>query len=179
MYWCAARLQPHREALALHCLALNGYETYYPRLRDRRIRRGRRVELRPPLFPGYCFIAVELQWHAARWTAGVINLIMDGTGPARVPDSVIEEIRGREVGGLIELVPPASLRRGVRVRILRGPFSGHLAIFADMRPRERVEILLQLLGGEQWVTLAKKDIDADGTPPAFRPAHHGDHSKYR
>ena len=106
-YWCAARLQGHHEGLALHCLALAGYQTYYPRLRDRRIRHGRRVELRPPLFPGYAFIAVELQWHAARWTAGVINLIMDGTGPARVPDSVIEEIRGREVGGLIELVPPA------------------------------------------------------------------------
>jgi hypothetical protein len=41
---------------------------------------------------------------------------------------------------------------------LRGPFTGHLAIFADMRPRQRVEILLQLLGGEQRVTLAKKDI---------------------
>ena len=48
---------------------------------------------------------------------------------------------------------------GARVRILRGPFTGHLAIFADMRPRERVEILLQLLGGEQRVTLAKKDIE--------------------
>ena len=143
----------------MHCLALAGYQTYYPRLRDRRIRHGRRVELRPALFPGYAFIAVELQWHAARWTAGVINLIMDGVGPARVPDAVIAEIRRREVDGLIELAPPPPLRRGARVRILRGPFSGHLAIFADMRPRERVEILLQLLGGEQRVTLAKKDIE--------------------
>jgi transcription antitermination factor NusG len=112
-----------------------------------------------PLFPGYAFIAVELQWHAARWSAGVINLIMDGAGPARVPDDVIAEIRGREIGGLIELAAPPALRRGARVRILRGPFSGHLAIFADMKPRERVEILLQLLGGEQRVTLAKKDIE--------------------
>jgi hypothetical protein len=40
---------------------------------------------------------------------------------------------------------------------LHGPFTGHLAIFADMRPRERVEILLQLLGGERRVTVAKKD----------------------
>jgi transcriptional antiterminator RfaH len=143
----------------LHCLALAGYQTYYPRLRDRRIRHGRRVELRPALFPGYAFIAVELQWHAARWTAGVINLIMDGVGPARVPDAVIAEIRSREVGGLIELAQSLPLRRGARVRILRGPFTGHLAIFADMRPRERVEILLQLLGGEQRVTLAKKDIE--------------------
>jgi hypothetical protein len=28
-----------------------------------------------------------------------------------------------------------------------------------MKPRQRVEILLQLLGGEQRVTLAKKDIE--------------------
>jgi transcriptional antiterminator RfaH len=143
----------------LHCLALAGYQTYYPRLRDRRIRHGRRVELRPALFPGYAFIAVELQWHAARWTAGVINLIMDGVGPARVPDNVIAEIRGREVAGLIELAPPPGLRRGARIRILHGPFRDLLGIYAGTRPRQRVEILLQLLGGEQRVTLTKKDIE--------------------
>jgi len=158
-YWCAVRLQPHREALALHCLGLAGYQVYYPRLRDRRIRAGRKIEVRPPLFPGYAFIAIELQWHAARWAAGVINLIMDGVGPAHVPDNVIAEIRGREVDGLIDLPKPPPLRRGARVRILRSPFTGHLAIFADMKPRQRVEILLQLLGGEQRVTLAKKDIE--------------------
>ena len=65
----------------------------------------------------------------------------------------------RERDGLIDLPKPPPLRRGARVRILRGPFTGHLAIFADMRPRQRVEILLQLLGGEQRVTLAKKDIE--------------------
>ena len=77
-----------------------------------------------------------------------------------MPDAVIAEIRRREVDGLIELAPPPPLRRGARVRILRGPFTDHLAIFADMRPRERVEILLQLLGGEQRVTLAKNDIES-------------------
>jgi len=157
-YWCACRLQVHREALALHCLGLNGYETYYPRLRDRRIRFGRTIENRPPLFPCYAFVLIELQWHAARWTPGIFGLIMDGAGPAKVPDGVIAEVRLREVNGLIEL-PEPPLRRGARVRILRGPFTGHLAIFADMKPRQRVEILLQLLGGEQRVTLAKNDIE--------------------
>jgi hypothetical protein len=84
---------------------------------------------------------------------------MDGVGPAKIPDSVIAEIQSREVGGLIELAPPPALRREARVRILRGPFANHLAIYADTKPRERVEILLQLLGGEQRVTLAKKDIE--------------------
>jgi len=159
MYWTCARLEPHRERVAVHCLGVNGYEVYLPRLRERRISHGRRIEVRPPLFPGYAFVLIHLQWHAARWTAGVINLIMDGVGPARVPDNVIAEIRGREVDGLIELAPPPALRRGARVRILYGPFTGHLAIFADMKPRQRVEILLQLLGGEQKVTLARQDIE--------------------
>jgi transcriptional antiterminator RfaH len=158
-YWCACRLQLHREALALHCLGLNGYETYYPRLRERRIRFGRTIENRPPLFPGYAFVLIQLQWHTARWAPGTLGLIMDGAGPAKVPDAVIEEIRSRERDGLIDLPKPPPLRRDARVRILRGPFTGHLAIFADMRPRQRVEILLQLLGGEQRVTLAKKDIE--------------------
>ena len=65
-YWACARLEPHRERLAVHCLELNGYEVYLPRLRERRMSHGRRIEVRPPLFPGYAFIAIELQWHTAR-----------------------------------------------------------------------------------------------------------------
>jgi transcriptional antiterminator RfaH len=157
-FWGAARLQPRREALALHCLALNGYETYLPRLREQRTRQGRKIEVRPPLFPGYAFVLIELQWHSARWSPGVLGLILDGIVPARVPDAVIAEIRSRERHGAIDL-PWHGPRRGDRVRILRGPFTGQLAIFADMKPRERVEILLQLFGGEQPVTLACKDVE--------------------
>jgi len=49
MYWAAAQLQPRREALAAHCLALAGFTVYTPRLREHRVLRGRRVEVNPPL----------------------------------------------------------------------------------------------------------------------------------
>jgi hypothetical protein len=62
-YWCVARLQHHREQLALDCLKRGGYGTYYPRLREQRRSHGRKIEARPPLFPGYCFVSIELQWH--------------------------------------------------------------------------------------------------------------------
>src|SRR5262249_6858226 len=58
-------------------------------------------------------------WHAAKWAPGTLGLIGEGVGRARAPDSVIAEPRCREFEGLIELAPPAPLRRGVRVRILR------------------------------------------------------------
>jgi transcriptional antiterminator RfaH len=157
-FWCCARLQARREALALHCLRLAGYETYLPRLREERVRFGRKVERQPPLFPGYAFVLIELQWHAARWAPGTLGLIMDGMKPARVPDAVIAEIRQREVRGLVEL--PSRLRRGDRVRILRGPFRGHLGLYSEMKPRERVEVLLQLLGGAHRVELARGDVVA-------------------
>jgi transcriptional antiterminator RfaH len=159
MYWACAQLVVSQSALALHCLELAGYEVYVPRLRVYRRSYGRQIETHPPLFPGYCFVLVELQWHTARWAPGVVRLVLDGASPARVPDSVIAEIRSRERGGLVELPKPTGPQAGDYVRVLHGPFAGHPGIYAGMKPRQRVEILLQLLGGAQRVTLAKKDIE--------------------
>ena len=159
-YWAAAQLEPNRERIALHLLAQEKFVTYAPRLRVWRVIRGRREDSESPLFPGYVFILVELQWYRARWCPGVRRIIMGGIEPAKVSDAVIEEIRGRERNGVIELPKPRGFRRGDPVKILHGPFGGHLAIYADMKPRERVEVLLRLLGGEQRVILAKQDIEA-------------------
>jgi transcriptional antiterminator RfaH len=158
-YWTVAQLQPQRQALALHLLEQRQFPVYAPRLRERRIIRGRRVECEVPLFPSYAFIEIKLQWHAARWCPGVVRLIMDGVQPARVPDTVIKSIRDRERDGVIEL-PRRLLKPGDRVRLLTGPFQGHLAIYAGMSGSERVAVLLQILGGQQRVTLARRDIEA-------------------
>jgi transcriptional antiterminator RfaH len=138
---------------------LAGYETYYPRLREHRISHGRKIEIQPGLFPGYAFVLVQLQWHAARWTAGVLNLIMNGAGPAHVSDSVIAEIRSRERGGLVELPKLPGPKPGDRVRVLAGPLQGHLGLYAGQRPHERVLVLLALLGGQQRVELPKDAVE--------------------
>jgi transcriptional antiterminator RfaH len=158
VFWAAAQLRPSQTRLALHCLALAGFVTYVPRLRVRRARRGRDVKAAPLLFPGYAFVAIELQWRAAHYAPGVIRLVQDGQQPAVVPDQVIAELRAREVGGLIELPRARGLCAGDRVRIRRGAFAGHLAVFAGMAPHERVAVLLALLGGHQRVTLPKGDV---------------------
>jgi transcriptional antiterminator RfaH len=160
-YWACVQTAPARESAAAHFLRLAGYgQIYLPRLRVVRRHHGRRVVQKPPLFPNYLFVWITAGWWSARWCPGVARIVTNGgVEPAHVPDELIESVRRREVDGAVELPPPPSLRRGARVRILRGPFTGHLAIFADMKPRKRVEILLQLLGGEQRVTLAKKDIE--------------------
>jgi transcriptional antiterminator RfaH len=155
-YWACAQLEANRERLALHCLGLRGFEVYLPRLRVKRITPARKTSVKAPaLFPGYAFVLIELQWHAARWSPGILRLVLDGDRPAKVPDKVIAELKGRERNGLVELPSPPGLRRGDKVRITRGIFTGQLALFDGMRPHERVAVLLQLLGR---VELPKGDI---------------------
>jgi transcriptional antiterminator RfaH len=159
-YWTAARYVPAQERLALHFLRLAGFEVYLPRLREQRIVRGRRVEVTPALFPGYCFVLIELQWHAAAYAPGVASLVRNGGGgPAHVPDNVIAELRSRERGGLIELSKPLGPRIGSRVKVTTGPFGGQLGIYAGMRARQRVEVLLTLLGSQQRVSLPRDTIE--------------------
>jgi transcriptional antiterminator RfaH len=159
-YWAAAQLQPQRDALALHCLQQAGFETYAPRLREQRTMHGRKVTQTPLLFPGYLFVLIELQWSRARWSPGVVRLVMNGAVPAAVPDSVIAALKARERSGLIELPRAAKFRSGDRVRVLHGPFIGLVGLYAGMKPRERVEVLLALLGGAQRVTLAADAVEA-------------------
>ena len=82
---------------------------------------------------------------------------MDGATPAKVPDEVIAEIRSRERKGANEL--PPKLRRGDRVRVVCGPFRDHLAIYTGMSGRDRVTVLLRLLGSERRILLPRSDVD--------------------
>lgn len=65
--------------------------------------------------------------------------------------------------GAVELPPPPGLRPGDRVKVLTGPFEGQLALYAGMKPHERVEVLLSLFGAQQRVSLARDAIAAHDT----------------
>jgi transcriptional antiterminator RfaH len=155
-FWACARIE--REKTAMHFLQLAGYQTYFPQLRTTRRRLGRNVEVCAPLFPCYGFVLIELQWHRVNGTPGVHELIMDGGGPAKVPDRIISDIRKREVNGVVEL-PKRGLKYGDKVKIVRGPLSGRVALYDDMAPQERIFVLLSVLGAERRITLAKDAIE--------------------
>ena len=145
--------------LAWHCLTLAGYRLYQPLLREHRRSHGRKIIVTPPLFPSYLFIWVVHGWWDARWAAGVRRLVMDGEVPARVPDAVIAEIKLRERNGFVELPRPRGLAPGMRVKVLQGPLQAQIGLLAALRPHERVLVLLNLLGGQQRVELARNAIE--------------------
>lgn len=151
-YWVCAQLETRREKTALRFLTMAGYETYCPWLGTKRS-----IVL---LFPGYCFVLIaDRGWWAARWSIAVRSIVGAHIGePARVPDRIIADLRARERNGLIVLPAKPGLRRGDQARIKAGPFTDHLAIYEGMKGRERVEVLLAILGSVQRVELARSDI---------------------
>jgi transcriptional antiterminator RfaH len=160
-YWCCVQTAPAREAAAEHFLRLAGYgQIYLPRLRIVSRRQGCRIVQKLPLFPNYLFLLVTAGWWAARWCPHVARIITNGGAePAHVPDELIESMRRREVDGAVELPKPPGLKPGDHVRVTQGPFAGHLGLYAGMKPRERIEVLLQVLGAAQKVTLSKDAVE--------------------
>ena len=67
-----ARIQ--REALALHCLGLAGYQTYLPRLRVHKMVHGRQGRAAARVVSvAILFVWIEIAWYSARWAPGVIS----------------------------------------------------------------------------------------------------------
>jgi transcriptional antiterminator RfaH len=164
-YWACVQLEPNRERLAFHCLsAVNGFEIYSPRIRTPR---SRRPEDTRPLFPGYAFVLIVLQWHAARWSPGVVRIVLDGAAPAKVPDKIIAELRERERDGVVQLpqLPEApGMKVGDRVRVTRGPLVGFAGLYVGMSGRQRIEVLLTMLGGQTRSILPKGDAELVSNP---------------
>jgi transcription antitermination factor NusG len=60
--------------VAQYFLEQAGFEVYLPKISYRRRYKGRRLTVLSPLFPGYLFTRIELQWRDVRLGPGVIKL---------------------------------------------------------------------------------------------------------
>jgi transcriptional antiterminator RfaH len=155
--WFVAHTQPHAEAKATLHLNRQGFEIYFPRYLKRR-RHARRIEtVAAPLFPRYLFVAVDIaaqRWRSIYSTIGVARLVCNGDEPTAVPAGIVEALKCREdADGFIKLDYRAPFHRGDKVRVLDGAFSSCLGLFESMAERERIAILLDLLGRKVRVVL--------------------------
>ncbi len=155
--WYVAHTHPHAEAKATAHLNRQGFESYFPRYLKRR-RHARRIEtVAAPLFPRYLFVAVDLsaqRWRSIYSTVGIARLVSNGDDPSAVPDGIVEALKSREdTNGFIKLDQRPPFRAGDKIRVLDGAFTSCLGLFERMAERERVAILLDLLGRKVRVVL--------------------------
>jgi transcriptional antiterminator RfaH len=160
--WYLVYTKPRQEKVAAENLLRQKYEVYFPQLGIWRTRRGKRQHVIEPLFPRYLFIRLDSQtdnWAPIRSTIGVMSLVRFGIEPARVPDELIGYLLSRHnADGLHEWAQP-KLTLGDRARVVGGPLAGYEGILIAKSSRERVVILMDLVGGQIRAKLNPDQIE--------------------
>lgn len=162
--WYVVQSQPNAENKAVTHLGRQGFTTYLPRYLKRR-RHARRVEIvSAPLFPRYLFVAIDTtvqRWRSIYSTMGVSRLVCSGELPAAVADHVVTTLKAREdAAGFVRLERRPQFRAGDKIRVLDGVFADCLGLYEGMTDRDRLAILLDLLGRKVRVLVDAEAVAA-------------------
>jgi transcriptional antiterminator RfaH len=150
MNWYAVHTQPHQETLSESSLQRLGIETFFPRLKQRKIIRRVARTITAPLFPGYLFARFNMDnnYRAVNYARGVRRIVSFGPVPAMVDEAIIESIKTRLQEDGTALQGPI-FTPGQTVRIQGGAFEGLEAVFErELSDRQRAMVLLQVLSGQ-------------------------------
>lgn len=164
--WYVVYTRAGMERMALGHLENQEYTVYLPQRSKECRHAGRIAAIKKPLFPRYLFVELDLTtdaWHAINGTYGVGYLITMGLRPSAVPPGIVEAIRVREnAEGFVEIVEPCPYATGDVVEITHGAFADQTGIFKCSDDKQRVTLLLGLLGREMEVRLPGNTVRTYG-----------------
>ena len=156
--WYAVATKARAEAVAKGNLERQHYQVFLPTISLKKRRRGRWTPVTEPLFPGYLFVSLLLGADdpaPIRSTVGCIGLVRFGQTHTPVPSSLIAALQGTSDGAVDAPLP---FSKGDKVRLIAGPFAGLEGVFDMPRGEDRAEVLLELLGKVQRLTVNQDDL---------------------
>ena len=145
--WYLIRTKAGKERWVRDQLQTMFPDVFLPLLKSKAPRWGRMVMSTGPLFPCYVFARFDLQlgYFDVKYMPGVRGIVSAGNDPLAVPPGIINEIRRRGNGDVVELLEKP-FDSGEKVMIVEGPFRGFEAIFQRyLSGAERVAILLSAI----------------------------------
>ena len=155
--WFVVQTQVNAEARAALNLVRQGFQIYLPRYLKRRSHARKIEKVAVPLFPRYIFVQIDMatkRGRSGQSTCGVARLVSNGSEPAPVPPEVLRSLRAREdESGYVKLDQRPMFALGDKVRVIAGAFAESLALFDGQADRDRIAILLDLLGRKVRVSL--------------------------
>ena len=155
--WFVVQTQVNAEARAARNLLRQGFEIYLPCYLKRRCHARKIDEVAAPLFPRYIFVRIDMatqRWRSIQSTFGVAGLVLNGAEPAPVPTRVLGSLRAREdESGYVRLAERPKFALGDRVRVIAGAFAENIALFEGLADRDRILVLLEMLGRKVCVSI--------------------------
>ena len=154
--WYCLRSQPkHEHIAAAHLRQLGEVDVFCPRVRIQRSTRRGLVWFTEALFPNYLFAQFDFtEWLGrVRSCHGVSGVVHFGDKIPEVPGAALDQLRAYMDDAELKTVS-FTIAEGDSVEVVEGPFRGQTGVVAQLLPaRERVKVLLELLGGVTAVDL--------------------------
>ena len=159
--WYCLRSQPKHEHIAAARLRqCEGIEVFCPQVKIQRSTRRGLVWFKEALFPNYLFARFERQkWQSlVRYSLGVSGIVHFGDYVPEVPEDALSNLRAFMQNEELKVVT-FTIEPGDDVEIVEGPFRGQAGVVSQILPaRERVKVLLEVLGGVTEVDLQLTSI---------------------
>ncbi len=143
--WYVVSTKPRNEDRSAANLAQGGIEVLSPKLKFRRWREGKFVEIVEPMFPSYIFVKFHPvdEFRLVKYTRGIKTIVNFNGRIIPLADELIAFVRERLVDG-VATVEKKEFQKGEKIIIREGPFKGFSGIFEkELDSRERIAILLE------------------------------------
>jgi transcription antitermination factor NusG len=152
--WFVLCTKPQREFQVERLFQEGGFQIYCPRYAD-----AGRIK---PFFPGYEFVRFTYpeQYKLVKYTRGVRHVVGNDAGAIPLEDRFVDELKAREVDGLIELekygIEPSP---GDPIEVVTGPWKGLRGIFhRRVSEQDRVMILLNFVSYQGQMLIEKSKL---------------------
>lgn len=158
-HWYALCVGPRYEKMAASHIAMRGLICFLPTYRSVRRWKDRRKEVDMVLFPGYVFVNLNLRDRLPVLQApGVQHFVSFQGRPAPLPDSELKSLAiALSQGSQTEHHP--YLRRGCRVRVVRGPMSNTEGILVRRKDRFRLVLSIDLIMQSVMLDVDEADVE--------------------
>lgn len=147
--WYIINTKPHSEFKVINYLMRNDIQTFMPKLLVTRKHARKIDKVLRPLFPCYIFVYVDINYtyRLINNTIGVKNILSSGNESSCVPKIVIDELSAyTDPKGIVNQLDVSNYNLGQEIQIREGIFKGAIGSFCGLSGKDRVIVLLEILG---------------------------------
>lgn len=161
--WLLVQYKPNSHRLAVTNLERQGFDVFLPMTEVTKRQGARFLTRMTPLFPGYLFVAADVDtsgWRKINNTLGVSRIVTTRDTPSKAPDTLVQSLKSRcDATG--KIVPNTNFAPGDNVEIVHGPLSEFVGTVEKIDPQQRVWILLEIMGQTSRVRLDPDHLSKD------------------
>ena len=161
--WYLVFTKSNHENIAKINLERQGFHIYLPFLQQHKHQRSLYRVVTEPLFPRYLFIHLQPEiddWSKVRSTRGCVALVRFGTLPARVPDTLVNQLKQSDIARQIQ--NPSNtpdFKAGDHVQVIAGILANYEGIVALKNTQQRITLLLNIAEGHtRYVSLSVNQV---------------------